>query len=167
VEPKDLYHYEFYDLIEKRTYDFLKPGIIFAHNSPIHLGEGFYVSIQASEYHYCDPVETFDNIKDYSVFEVGLFRRVNNKAHGVFVINELVSLMDYSITHDFIYEEALYSDQPLNGTFFTPNCDVVIATFLPPKTIQSMVDAIKQVVRKINSRTVLFEKFVLKPIISY
>lgn len=167
MEPKDTYHYEFYSLIEKRKYDFILPGMTIAHNTPIHLGEGFYVSVQASEFHYCDPTETYENLMDYTAFEVGVFRQTDrDKIHGVLVINDCVHLMDYSINHDFIYEEAMEGNI-INGRFFVPEIEVITATFVSPKTVQCIIDEVRAIVRKIQSRSVLVEKFVSKPMISY
>jgi hypothetical protein len=167
VEPKDKYPYEFYSLIEKRKYDAIRPGAIFAHNSPIYLGEGFYVSIQASEYHYCDPTETYENLMDYTAFEVGIFRQISkSEMHGVLVINDYIHLMDYSMNDDFIFQEAL-EGRIVNGRFAVPEIQVITATFVPPKTVQSIVDEVRAIVRKIQSRSVIVEKFVVKPMISY
>lgn len=166
MAQKDNYPYEFYSLIKKRKIEGRMPGYVFAHNEPIDLGEGFIVSVQASEYHYCDPTETFEDMMQYEAFEVGLFRQVGNDTHGIALINDNIQLMDYGVTHDFIFQEAL-NGSDIKGCFEVPDQSVMVTTFVAPKIVQAIVDDIRQIVRKIRSRTVLVEKYVSKTMISY
>lgn len=96
-----------FSVIKKRIFDKIK------------LGE-YELSIQASEYHYCTPRETLENIYDYDAMEVAIFK--NNDFHD--------------ISEDrFFYDWAHYEE-------FLERYDGMVASYLSINIIQSLFEFI-------------------------
>lgn len=155
--------YNFISLIKERIIDKTVTRIAlspdFAKNSIIELGDGFEVSVQASMFHYSTPRETFESNNDYSEFELAIFKDNNS----IVVINKNISFYDYGIMAlkddsgtPFEIEELEH--EKLYGVYCSNSDSTPLASYVGGEQIDVIIDLLRDVIVKLRSRVVLFEK---------
>lgn len=129
-----------------------------ANNKCDGINKDIRISIQASEFHYCSPRETFDELSMYDEFEIAIFY----KDRPLIVLNDLMKIGHYEMSSEIEnvmpeQENGIYiANKHLDGEEFE-RC--LVAGYLSGEIIDSIVDDLISLVIKFKTRLVLFEKF--------
>jgi hypothetical protein len=161
IKPPQKYKFEF--LIKERIIDDIKssPTLVkFAKNSIIELGEGFSISIQASEFHHSTPRKTLLNNSDYSEFEFLIMK----DEYCAIVITGILDFVDYGIYNlkspkddSVIFIEDLESEK-YYGVYYSKSDITPIASYVRGEYVDFTIDVLNNMILKLKSRNVLFEK---------